>query len=88
MQKKEWMGARREGGESFCTALCQPAVQLLCIPRGHADMMWQRQPLTETDGKGCAPGLSLMLIGVAAGNFSGDDLDETGGHQLMFMLGS
>lgn len=63
-------------------------MQLLWIPGGHADMMQQRQPLTETDGKGCAPGLSLILIGVAAGSFAGAVLDETCGHLLTFMLGS
>lgn len=51
---------------SLCIVLCQPAVQLLWIPGGHADTMWQRQLPTKTDGRGFGLVLSLLLIGVAA----------------------
>lgn len=61
-------------------------MQLLWIPGGHADTMWQRQLPTKTDGRGFGLVLSLLFVGVAAGSSTGADLDEMCGHLLMFML--
>jgi len=61
-------------------------VQLLWIPGGHADTMWQGQLRTKTVGKGFGPGLSLLLIGVAAGGVTGVDLHELCGCLLTFTL--
>lgn len=84
------MEVREEGEEggraSPCDALCQPAVQLVGIPGGRADTTWQRQLRTKPVRKGFAPGLSLLLIGVAAGGFTGADLHEICGCLLTFTL--